>query len=151
MRKVLSFVITLLLLIVIMTTVCFAGTVEPIPDPGTKEAIYDVGTINAFVTYEMLAVFSSLVAITFLVVEYLKEKPFLKLLKTKDLVALVACVLIILTAFATKTFYLWGIPLYILSAIVVTFSATGVSDYNYKTDKTVKESYMLKSKKKTKD
>lgn len=87
---------------------------------------------DQFITWEMLKTFGTLVMITYMVVEFTKEIPYIKLIPTKYYAGVIALILIILTQIQSNTLVYMDIPLYILSAIAITFSSTGVSDFNGK-------------------
>ena len=95
--------------------------------------------METFVTWEMLANFSILITITFALVEVIKELPFFKELKTKYLAIITAFVLITITNIVLKTFVPVDLLLYLISAVFVSTSAMGISDYNNPVDKTSKE------------
>ena len=95
--------------------------------------------MDTFVTYQMLSVFGTLVTITFALVEVIKELPFIKELKTKYLAIITAFVLITITNIVLKTFVPVDLLLYLISAVFVSTSAMGISDYNNPVDKTSKE------------
>jgi len=95
--------------------------------------------IEAFVTWQMLATFGTLITITFAIVEVIKELPFLKDMKTKHLAIITAFILIALTNFVIGTFVIIDLVLYAISAIFVSMSANGLSDYNNVVDKSSKE------------
>lgn len=92
-----------------------------------------------FITWDMLAVYGTLVASTYMIVEFTKELPFISLLKTKYYSAIVAFALILVTNLHANTFTYWDIVLYTLSAIAISLSSNGLSDFNNPVDKTQKE------------
>lgn len=83
-----------------------------------------------FISWEMLSIFGTLAMITFMFVEYTKELPILKSIPTKYYAGIVAFVLIVLSMLQSGSFAFIDIPLYILSAIAITFTSSGVSDFN---------------------
>lgn len=86
--------------------------------------------MNEFVTWEMLINYSTLVTIVFMVVEFTKNLKIFDILPTKYYSAIISIILIVLTHLQAGTFKLWDIVLYILSGIVISLSANGLSDFN---------------------
>ncbi len=86
--------------------------------------------MNEFVTWEMLINYSTLVTIVFMVVEFTKNLKIFDILPTKYYSAIISIILIVLTHLQAGTFELWNIVLYILSGIVISLSANGLSDFN---------------------
>lgn len=86
--------------------------------------------IESFVTWDMLAVFGTLVGLVFMTVEYTKELRYVKDIHTKYYAWIVAIVLIILSNIKFGTFHLFDVPLYLLSAMAVALSANGLNDFN---------------------
>ncbi len=95
--------------------------------------------IETFVTWQMLATFGTLITITFAIVEVIKELPYIRELKTKYLAILTSFALIALTNFVLGTFVAIDLVLYAISAVFVSMSASGLSDFNNPVDKTKKE------------
>jgi len=91
--------------------------------------------MDNFVSWEALAIFGSLVTINFAIVEFIKEMPYVRDLKTKYLSWIVAFVLITVTNIVLKTFVGTDIILYAISAIFISTSGNGLSDFNNKVDK----------------
>ncbi len=86
--------------------------------------------MNEFVTWEMLVNYSTLVTIVFMVVEFTKNLRIFNILPTKYYSAIISIILIVLTHLQAGTFELWDIVLYVLSGIVISLSANGLSDFN---------------------
>ncbi len=86
--------------------------------------------MNEFVTWEMLVNYSTLVTIVFMVVEFTKNLKLFDILPTKYYSAIISVLLIVLTHLQGGTFELWNIVLYILSGIVISLSANGLSNFN---------------------
>ena len=86
--------------------------------------------LDGFITWEMLAVFTTLSAIVYMFVEFTKEIKIVSKIKTKYYSALVAFALITLTQLHGGTFQLWDVVLYVLSAMVISLSANGLHDFN---------------------
>ena len=88
--------------------------------------------MDTFITWEMLATFSILASIVFMITEFVKElKPF-SYLKTKYLSWFIAFALIIVSNFVLKTFVLADVILYSISAIAISLTANGLYDFNKK-------------------
>lgn len=87
---------------------------------------------DTFITWNMLATYGTLSMLVFVVVEFTKNLKFLKDIPTKYYSAAIAFVLIVLAQLQASTFKLWDIVLYALSAIVISLSANGLSDFNDK-------------------
>jgi len=95
--------------------------------------------MDMFITWETLAIFGSLVTVNFTIVEFVKELPLLRLLKTKYLSWLIALGLIVATNLALKSFVTTDILLYAISAIFISTSGNGIANFNSdKKDKIVK-------------
>ena len=85
---------------------------------------------ESFVSWSMLVAFSTFVASVFMVVEFTKELPYISKLKTKYYSALIAFILLIIVNLHGGTFMYWDIVLYVLSAISISFTSNGISDFN---------------------
>lgn len=83
-----------------------------------------------FIDWGMLATYGTLSTLTFTVVEFTKEIPIINKIKTKYYSAIIAFTLILLTQLHATTFNYWDIVLYILSAIVISLGANGLSNFN---------------------
>jgi hypothetical protein len=92
-----------------------------------------------FITWEMLKSIGTLAAIVFMVVEFTKEITYIKDIKTKYYSFFIALILILIANFQGETFELINIVLYALSAIAISLTANGISDFNHPVDKTKKE------------
>ena len=93
--------------------------------------------IDNFITWEMLSMFASFVTIVYFVVEFIKEMPFVVNVKTKYVSAAVSFGLLLLLNARLAILgeidlesFLFGIPLWMLSAMLISFSANGISDFN---------------------
>lgn len=98
-----------------------------------------MGLFDNFIQWDMLKEFGTLTMIVFMVVEYTKQLPFVKNIKTKYYAGIVAFILISLSAINSGSFAYMDITLYLLSAFAITFASTGLSDFNNPVDKTKKE------------
>jgi len=85
-----------------------------------------------FVTWEMLAVYTSLVTIVYMVVEFIKELSWLSVIRTKYLAWFVAFTLITITNMVLGSFAYIDIILYALTAISISLASNGLHDFNRK-------------------
>lgn len=95
--------------------------------------------MDGFITWEMLASYASFVTVVFLVVEFTKELPAIRNIKTKYYSAIVSFILMMLSNLHGNTFKLWDIVIYLLSSIAISLTANGLSDFNNPVDKSKKE------------
>ena len=101
--------------------------------------------MDNFISWEMLLTYGSLITITFMVVEFTKELKWAKKFKTKHWSFMIAFILIALSnAYLiidgkASTYTLINIPLWILSAMAISLTSNGLSDYNNPVDKSRKE------------
>ena len=86
--------------------------------------------MNEYITWEILAQYATFVTITFMVVEFTKELPFIYLMQTKYYSAIIAFVLILLVQFHSGTFAYFDIVLYILTAMSVSLGSNGLANFN---------------------
>jgi len=94
--------------------------------------------MDMFVTWESLAIFGSLVTINFSIVEFIKELPLVRLLKTEYLSWVIAFALITITNLVLKSFVATDMILYAISAIFISTSGNGISVFNNHIDKRTK-------------
>ena len=94
---------------------------------------------QGFVTWGMLASYATLVSIVYLVVEFTKEIKWLKSFKTKYYSSIIAFVLILLFNLHGGTFEIWDIVLYLLSAVMISLTGNGLSDFTNPVDKDTRE------------
>ena len=85
-----------------------------------------------FITWETLGEIATLAGIIFSVVEFTKELPIIRMIPTKYWSFLVGFMLILAFNLHANTFTYWDIVLYILSAITISLSANGLSNFNKK-------------------
>ena len=106
--------------------------------------------VDQFITWDMLKAFGQLAMLVWMFVEYTKELKPVKDIKTKYYAGIVAFSFIIITQIVTmildsvvfmEMFKILSLNmlLYILSAIAITFTTNGMSDFNNRVDKTTKE------------
>ena len=105
--------------------------------------------MEKFVTYDMLLVYGFFVWVVFMIVEFIKEVGYMKVIKTKYVAFGVAALMMILVytvSFGGNhftyefLFYLFRqIPLILINSILVTFASNGASDFNNPVDKTKKQ------------
>lgn len=95
--------------------------------------------VEGFVTWGMIAGYTTLVGLVFMIVEFTKNFAWTTKIKTKYYSALIAFVLILLGNLHGATFVLWDLVLYVLSAISISLTANGLSDFNNPVDKSKQE------------
>lgn len=88
--------------------------------------------MNDYITWEILTQYATFVTIVFMVVEFTKELPYIRAMKTKYYSAIVAFILIIAVQFHNGTFDWWDVILYALTAISVSLGSNGLSDFTKK-------------------
>lgn len=86
--------------------------------------------MEGFITWEMLRDYSLLLGIVFMIVEFTKELPIVKNIKTKYFSAMVSFGLLLLSNIEGLTFRFWDIVLYALSAIAISLAANGLANFN---------------------
>lgn len=91
--------------------------------------------MNEFVTWAALLAFGSLSTIVYTLTEFTKELPFVNRIKTKYYSYLIALVLILISTAVTGLFQTVDLTLYAISAVFVSLSANGLSDFNWKEEK----------------
>lgn len=85
--------------------------------------------MNDYITWDILAQYATFVTVVFMVVEFTKELPYIKNVKTKYYSAIIAFLLVLIVNLHGGTFGYWDIVLYILTAISVSLGANGLSDF----------------------
>lgn len=90
--------------------------------------------MDTFISWEMLATFSVLASIVFMVVEFIKELPLFVRLQTKYVSWFIAFLLIVISNLVLKTFVLVDVILYGISAIAISLTANGLYDFNKKVE-----------------
>ncbi|HBJ1650950.1 TPA: hypothetical protein LA460_003376 [Clostridium botulinum] len=88
--------------------------------------------MDTFLTWEYVSSFVGLVFVVGMVVEFFKEMPILKNIPTRYFTSMVAFILLLLSSIFTNTFSFNNLPLIILNAILITYTATGGHDFHYK-------------------
>lgn len=88
--------------------------------------------MESFLTWGYVATFMGIVFCTSMLVEFFKEMPYIKKIPTKYFTAMVAFVLIFVSAIFLGEFAFINIPLMILNAILVAFTTTGQYDFHYR-------------------
>lgn len=88
--------------------------------------------MEQFASWEMLATFATLVTVVFTVVEFTKELPYVKAIPTKYYTWAIAFLLILLGNVYGGTFKVWDVLMYAISAIFVSLSGNGLSEFNKK-------------------
>ena len=85
--------------------------------------------MNDFITWAILGTYATFVTMVYMVVEFTKELPFIKMVKTKYYSAIVAFVLMLAVVIHDGSFLFGDIPLYMLTAISVSLGANGLSNF----------------------
>jgi positive regulator of sigma E activity len=67
-----------------------------------------------------------------MVVEFVKELPFINLLPTKYLAWIIALFLLIVSNLVTNSFFMQDLSLYVLTAISISLASNGLHDFNRK-------------------
>ena len=88
--------------------------------------------MDTFISWDMLATFSILASIVFMVTEFIKEIPIFAWLKTKYLSWIIALLLILISNIVLGTFVFVDLILYSISAIEVSLTSNGLYDFNKK-------------------
>lgn len=88
--------------------------------------------MESFLTWEYVASFMGIVFCTSMVVEFLKELPYIKQIPTKYFTAIVSFALILFASIFLGNFRLVDLPLMMLNAILVTFTTSGQYDFHYR-------------------
>jgi len=86
--------------------------------------------MEGFISWGILAEYTSFVAIVFMIVEFCKELPIVRNMPTKYFSAIVSFVLLILVNLEGLTFRFWDIVLYVLSAIAISLASNGLANFN---------------------
>ena len=82
-----------------------------------------------FLTIDYISTFMGTVAVTMLVVQFLKELPGIKKIPTKYFTFIVAFLNILICSFITGNFAVSNLYLMLINAMLVTFTATGGYDF----------------------
>lgn len=84
--------------------------------------------LEEFMKWEMLQQFPFFVAMVWAFVQATKEKWFLKNISTQDYANVVAFIMLMLLNLRFGTFLLWDIPMYLISSVLISSSASGIVD-----------------------
>lgn len=88
--------------------------------------------LNNFINWDYIATFGGTVLLVSMVIQFVKELPFIKKIPTRYLVYIVALIFIVLTKLIFGEFILKDIFVYLINALIVTFTATGAHDFTSK-------------------
>lgn len=83
-------------------------------------------------TWDVLLTFDGLVATTYLVTEFIKEIPLIRLLPTRYLSYLIALTFLFAVNIVMGLYEQTNILLYLVNAITISLSANGLKDFNRK-------------------
>jgi hypothetical protein len=89
--------------------------------------------LDNFITWDFITGYAGTVIVTMLIVQFLKELPFIKKMPTRYFTFIIALLNIIATNIATNSFLISNLYLMFINAITVTFTATGGYDFAVKT------------------
>mgnify|MGYP000915231846 CR=1 FL=1 len=92
-----------------------------------------------FLTIDYISTFMGTVAVTMLIVQFLKELPGIKKIPTKYFTFIVAFLNILICSFITGNFAVSNLYLMLINAMLVTFAATGGYDFAAKSVKIQKD------------
>ena len=92
-----------------------------------------------FLTIDYISTFMGTVAVTMLIVQFLKELPGIKKIPTKYFTFIVAFLNILICSFITGNFAVSNLYLMLINAMLVTFTATGGYDFTIKNVKIQKD------------
>lgn len=90
--------------------------------------------MEQFITWEILATYTSFITIVFMVVEFTKELPLIKKIPTKYWSFIISFILLTVVNLVGNTFNLVDLVLYALSSISISLGANGLSDFSTKID-----------------
>lgn len=88
--------------------------------------------MEKFLTWEVLTSYSTFVGIVFMVVEFIKGIPYIKLIPTKYVSFAISFILLGITNAVMGTFETIDMVLYVLSSISISLGANGLSNFNKK-------------------
>jgi len=86
--------------------------------------------MTEFVSWDMFVTYTEFVFFVFAFVEFTKELPLVTKIKTKYYSAVVAFAMMILVNLHAETFALWDLMLYVFTAIIISLTSNGISDFN---------------------
>ena len=92
-----------------------------------------------FLTIDYISTFMGTVAVTMLVVQFLKDLPGIKKIPTKYFTFIVAFLNILICSFITGNFAVSNLYLMLINAVLVCFTATGGYDFAVKSVKIQKD------------
>ena len=92
-----------------------------------------------FLTIDYISTFMGTVAVTMLIVQFLKELPGIKKIPTKYFTFIVAFLNILICSFITDNFAVSNLYLMLINAVLVCFTATGGYDFAVKSVKIQKD------------
>lgn len=85
--------------------------------------------MSNFLTMEYISTFMGLIFVTSMMVQFLKDLPYIKLVSTRYVTFFIALFNIIVCSVILGNFTLAGLYLMVLNSMLVTFSATGGYDF----------------------
>lgn len=88
--------------------------------------------MEQFITWEILATYTSFITIVFMVVEFTKELPLIKKIPTKYWSFIISFILLTIVNLVSNTFKPVDLIIYALSAISISLGANGLSNFSNK-------------------
>lgn len=85
--------------------------------------------MNDFITWGILGTYATFVTMVFMVVEFTKELPYIREIRTKYYSAIITFFLMLAVVLHDGSFTYWDIVLYALTSISVSLGANGLSDF----------------------
>lgn len=89
-------------------------------------------TFNDFLDIKYLSTFTGTVVVTMLMVQFLKELPYIKKVPTRYFTFCVAFLNILICSLFTNTFSIANLYLMFINAMLVCFTSTGGYDFSFK-------------------
>lgn len=86
--------------------------------------------MDNFLTWEVLATYTSFISIVFMVVEFTKEIKFINKIPTKYWSFIISVILLVTVNLVKNTFKPVDIVLYTLSSISISLGSNGLSNFN---------------------
>lgn len=84
--------------------------------------------VNGFITWDMLKDYGTFVMIVFMLVQVIKELPKLKNIPTRIVSICISFILTVCVNFKFSKFDFIDIVIYLVSAVLISFTANGMAD-----------------------
>lgn len=92
--------------------------------------IWKGGTMDNFLSWDVLTTYASFISIVYMVVEFTKELKFINKIPTKYWSFFISFILLTTTNLVVGTFKNVDIVLYILTSISISLGSNGLSNFN---------------------